>query len=239
MSYRNTYKFADIPFEAIYESAYIAKQCEEYLTDEAPKFTISITKEDIEKEHSAPEMQQFSYGYLESLALYRKFCEKAAFEKAILFHSSAIEVDGKAYLFTAPSGTGKSTHARLWREMLGEKAVMINDDKPILKVENGKVTVFGTPYDGKGHLSTNKSAPVAGICFLSQAKENKIERIPAKLALPKLLSQTYRPKDSAPLKEIVSLVVAVSASIPVYHLACNISEEAAKLSYQTMKEVNI
>lgn len=234
--YRNTYRFAEVPFEAVYESEYITRQCAEYLTDEEPQFSITLTKEDVEKEHSFLEMQKFPYGYLESLALYRKFCEKVASQKIILFHSSAIEVDGKAYLFTAPSGTGKSTHTRLWREMLGEKAIMVNDDKPLLKIENGKVTVFGTPYDGKEHLSTNKSAPVAGICFLSQAKENKIERIPMKNALPKLLSQTYRPYDNATFKDILSLVVSLSAAVPVWHLACNISEEAAKLSYETMKE---
>ena len=234
--YRNTYRFAEIPFEAVYQSEYITRQCTEYLTDEEPQFSITLTKEDVEKEHSFLEKQKYPYGYLESLALYRKFCEKVASQKIILFHSSAIEVDGKAYLFTAPSGTGKSTHTRLWREMLGEKAIMVNADKPLLKIENGKVAVFGTPYAGKEHLSTNKSAPVAGICFLSQAKENKIERIPMKNALPKLLSQTYRPYDNATLKDILSLVVSLSAAVPVWHLACNISEEAAKLSYETMKE---
>ena len=86
----------------------------------------------------------------------------------ILFHGSAVAVDGIGYLFTAKSGTGKSTHTRLWRELFGERAVMLNDDKPLIKVSENGIIVYGTPWDGKHRLSTNTFVPLKGICFMSK-----------------------------------------------------------------------
>ena len=233
MSHRNTFLFADIPIEITHETSQLTKFCIEYLTDQPPRHVLTITKEDIQNEKARSEYP-YSDGYFERLSAYRKVCETLIDDHIILFHSSAIMVDGKAYLFTAPSGTGKSTHARLWREMLGKKARMINDDKPLIHVGNGICTVYGTPYDGKEHLSTNTHAPVAGICILSQAKENRIHRVSARDALPTLLSQTYRPQNAALTAKLLPLVITLSSDVPIYRLECNISGEAAALSYQTM-----
>ncbi len=234
MSYRNTFTFADIPVEVNYQSSYLTTLCKDYLTELAPRYTVTVTEEDVRKEGTHFD-SPFGYGYLESLAVYRKVCEALISESILLFHCSAIMVEGKAYLFTAPSGTGKSTHARLWRNMLGEKAVMINDDKPLIRIENGTAVVYGTPYDGKERLSTKTSAPIAGICILSQAKENRICPVSARDALPTLLSQTYR--SPLHMAQTLPLVVALSHAAPIFRLACNISEEAAALSYQTMKGI--
>ena len=161
----------------------------------APDITVAITPEDIkyEKQKSAEEdaamgipTRPFKDEYLETLAVYRKICDQMPERDTFLFHCSAIAVDGKAYLFTAPSGTGKSTHTRLWREVFGDRAVMINDDKPLLHVasesaQTGKdgtsaqpqVLVYGTPWDGKHRLSTNTVAPVAGICLVERGEEGR------------------------------------------------------------------
>ena len=106
--------------------------------------------------------------YLETLAVYRKIAEKMIDYDTILFHGSVIAVDGIGYLFTAKSGTGKSTHTRLWRELFGERAVMVNDDKPLIKVSENGIIVYGTPWDGKHRLSTNTFVPLKGICFMSK-----------------------------------------------------------------------
>lgn len=237
MSYRNTYLFADIPVEIAHESPYLASLCAKYQTNEEPRYRLTVTKEDTLRENDCFK-GSFSHGYLESLAAYRKVCEAILAENVILFHSSAIMVDGKAYLFTAPSGTGKSTHARLWREMLGKQAVMINDDKPLIRIHGNTATVYGTPYDGKEHLSTQTHAPIAGICILHQAKENHISRLLSRDALPTLLSQTYRPHTPALTAKLLPLVVTLANTVPIYSLGCNISREAAELSYHTMTEEN-
>ena len=230
-----------------------------------PDITVAITPQDIEyeKQKSAEEdaamgipTRPFKDEYLETLAVYRKICDQIPERDTFLFHCSAVAVDGKAYLFTAPSGTGKSTHARLWREVFGDRAVMINDDKPLLKVvrcatescngtpvegstcdsatNTATVLVYGTPWDGKHRLSTNTVAPVAGICLLERGEENCVERIAKEEAFPRLLQQTYRPQSPVALMKTMELLDAVASNVPLYRLRCNMESEAAHVAFEGM-----
>jgi hypothetical protein len=231
------YKIADVVFDAELIYAYTPKLCEDYLYDgdEQPKFSAVITKEDIDAEKAiAPE---FPEAYLESLALFRKLCDYTlSKEDGIIFHSSAIMVDGKAYLFTAPSGTGKSTHARLWREMLGDRAIMVNDDKPIVRLIDGKFYVYGTPWNGKHRLSTNCRAEIKAICAISQAKENSIRKATSQEMLMVILNQTVRPKELDKMDKLLTLIDTMLKTVDLYALGCNISREAAELSFGTMSK---
>lgn len=148
------YRFADISFTLDARYPWLEEQCREYETEPGAKsIRIAVTEEEIDRENVFKET--YSRGYLESLAVYRKISEAVLDHDAFLFHCSAVAVDGEAYLFSAPSGTGKSTHTRLWRERFGERAVMINDDKPLIRMEEGTFYVYGTPWNGKHHLSVN------------------------------------------------------------------------------------
>lgn len=232
------YKFADIPVKVIYRGAYFSRNCADYLSEESiPKFDICITDEDIayEREHSEGDVK-YSKAYLEYIAVYRKFCEKAVEHGVILCHGSVVEVDGNAYMFTAPSGTGKSTHTRLWREYFGDRAVMINDDKPLLRFEDDGIYVYGTPWDGKHHLSTNKRSKLAGICFLKQDKENSIRKIDAQESLTLLMSQIYRPKNTEALMKTFDYMDELINRMPIYQMGCTISEEAVQIAYNAMSE---
>ena len=152
----------------------------------------------------------------------------------LLFHCSAVSVDGQAYLFTAPSGTGKSTHTALWREVFGERAVMVNDDKPLLKIENNRIYVYGTPWDGKHHISTNIKVPVKAVCLLGRGMENEIHRESFQVAYPCMLAQTYRADDAEKMKKTLELVNQFMAVVPVYSMKCTISKEAAQMAYDCM-----
>ena len=209
---------------------FIESLCRDYIVYRSG-LHIQVTYEDIifEKKLNI----KASAGYLESLAIYRKICEYLLDDDIILFHCSALELDGKAYLFTAPSGTGKSTHARLWRERFGERVTMINDDKPLLEVRDSGITVYGTPFAGKENLQTNTSAPVAGIVILHQAPENSIRRMTPREAYPMLLNQTYRRKDPEGMIRTLDLVQKVS-ELPIYSLGCTISQEAVELAYRAL-----
>lgn len=222
--------------------SYVEELCQNYITKKEPEDVISVSPEEIARENEDGGM--WSAAYLESLAVYRKICEKLLEDNILLFHCSAIELDGKAYLFTAPSGTGKSTHTRLWREVFGNQVTMINDDKPLVSIPkeslcddigDDTIRVYGTPYGGKDGLQNNKSAPVAAIVILHQAKENTIERMDAKSAYPTLLNQTYRRKDPEGMIKTLELVGQL-AKLPVYSLGCTISEEAVMLAYHTIAE---
>lgn len=231
------YKIADIVFDATVNYAYSQKLCKnyEYSGDEQPAFTAIVTMEDIKAEKDkAPE---FPEPYLESLALFRKLCDYALSNAdGIIFHSSAIMVDGCAYLFTAPSGTGKSTHTRLWRELLGDKAVMVNDDKPIIRYIDGEFYVYGTPWNGKHHLDTNCRAKIKAICKIEQAKENRIEIISTSEMLMTILNQTIRPDNLEQMDKLLGLIDKMISKVGLYKLGCTISKEAAELAYSTMSK---
>ena len=229
------YKVADVVFEADFIYAYTPNLCKDYLYtgDEPALFKVKVSPEQLAKEKSiAP---TYPEAYLESLAVFRKLCEHLlSRSQGIIFHSSAIMVDGNAYLFTAPSGTGKSTHARLWREMLKDRAIMVNDDKPIIRYVDGEFYVYGTPWNGKHGLGTNCRAKIKAICNIYQAKENKIEKANIKDILPVILNQTLRPTDLGEMDKLLSLISKLLESVDLYKLGCNISREAAELSYTTM-----
>ena len=225
-----TAKLAEHLFDIDNKYDYIERYYKDYITVGEAEYTISASEEEIAAENF--DNGGWSMPYLETLAVYRKICETLLPENVVLFHCSALEIDGRAILFTAPSGTGKSTHARLWRERFNDRVTMINDDKPLLHI-SWDVTVYGTPYGGKHCLQTNKSADVAAIVILHQAKDNSIARITAGEAFPTLLNQTYRSKSVEAMTMTLPLVDKL-AHLPVYSLGCNISHEAAELVYNTV-----
>ena len=151
----------------------------------------------------------------------------------VLFHGSVIAVDGVGYLFTAKSGTGKSTHTRLWREYFGERAVMVNDDKPLLHIAD-TVTAYGTPYNGKHRLGTNTSVPLKAICILTRAENNHIEPI-TREQYTMLLQQVYRPADMLKMVKTLELVDRLADGVKLYRLGCNMDISAAKVAYEGMK----
>ncbi|MBE7083346.1 MAG: hypothetical protein E7373_01930 [Clostridiales bacterium] len=231
------YKIADVVFDAKLIYKYTPALCKnyEYSGEEQPVFTAIMTQDDIAYEKAlAPE---FPEAYLESLALFRKLCDYTLSEvDGIIFHSSAIMVDNEAYLFTAPSGTGKSTHARLWREMLGDRAVMINDDKPIIRYIDGDFYVYGTPWNGKHRLDTNARAKIKAICKIYQAKENTITKADSTEMLLTILNQTIRPTELDKMDKLLNIIDKMLTSVKLYSLGCNISREAAELSYNVMSK---
>ena len=217
--------------------------CGEYVCEgEDADYSIVVNQSDIEfeRQKSAAEdllegnpVSQYSGRYLETLAVYRKIAELLIEDNILLFHGSAIAVDGEAFLFTAKSGTGKSTHTRLWREVFGDRAVMVNDDKPLLLLRGGKVWACGTPWDGKHRLSTNTIVPLSGICILERGKENTIAPISAQEALPEIFQQSYRPQNLGKLLEVVE---TLTHSVDFYRLQCNMDPEAAQVAYNGMKK---
>ena len=232
---KNTYKFGDIPVEITYRGTFFEKKAEDYITDDKPLFSIFASDEDLAYEQKQSE-EEHTKPYLEHIALYRLFCEKAIDYDVLLLHGSVVEVDGVCYIFTAKSGVGKSTHSRMWREVFGERAVMINDDKPLIKKEDGKFYAYGTPWDGKHGLSVNKRSPIKAICYIERGEENEIEKIEAKDATYLLISQIYRPRNEAGVIKTLDFADNMLKSIPMYKMKCTISHEAAQMAYDAMKD---
>ena len=218
--------------------------CADYRADGEPDFSVHTSEADIdfERERSAREdkiegvpVRRFSDGYLETLAVYRKIAEKMPDYDTFLFHGACVAVDGEGYLFAAKSGVGKSTHARLWRELLGDRAVIVNDDKPLIRVTDSGATVYGTPWDGKHRLSSNIAVPLRAICILERAERNSIRPISASEAYPMLLQQAYRPMDASALDKTLRLIDKLTEPVSFWRLGCNMDIEAARIAYDAMK----
>ncbi|MBQ2202497.1 MAG: hypothetical protein II412_07975, partial [Clostridia bacterium] len=239
-----TYRIADRIIRISTRFTRVHRRCAAYRTDDIPAdISVEITQSDIERERAcsveAHGQEDFNSGEyldsaLEELAVYRKIAERMTSFDTILMHGSCIAVDGEGYLFTAKSGTGKSTHTRLWREMLGEKAIMVNDDKPLIRISEDRATIYGTPWDGKHHLSTNCAVPLKAICILERAEENEIHRISPVEAYPFLVQQIYRPRDPAAMLQTLQLIDRLSKTVGLWRLGCNMDPEAAQISYHAM-----
>ena len=231
------YRIADVVFSAEHIYGYTPKLCEKYRYsgDITPELHLKITPADIAAERENEGGEKFPDAYLESLALFRKLGDYILnHSDGMIFHASAVAVDGDAYLFTAPSGTGKSTHTRLWKEMLGDKLTYIDDDKPIIRYIDGEFYVYGTPWNGKHRLGGNVKAKLKCVCKIYQAKENSITKAEIPEMIGVVFNQTLRPEQAEDMEKLLSLTDKLLTKSNLYALGCNISREAAELSFKTM-----
>lgn len=153
----------------------------------------------------------------------------------IMLHSSAVAYKGEAYLFSANSGTGKSTHTSLWLKEFGEDAVIINDDKPALRIIDGKIMCCGTPFSGKHDISENRLYPVKGIAFITRGEKNSIMPIPPSVSLPLFMEQTVRSFGMARADRFLALLSEILTRVPVHSLTCNMDPEAAHVALKGMQ----
>lgn len=242
--YTGKYEIANVVIEvnSIYKTVH--EYCRDYKSDKTPDFSIKITETDIdfERQKSFREdiaenrpCREFPDSYLEELAVYRKIADRMTDYNTILFHGSVVAVDEQGYLFTAKSGTGKSTHTRLWRELFGERAVMVNDDKPLIHIGKETITVYGTPYNGKHRLGCNISVPLKALCILGRSESNTIDSVTKYEVYPILIQQVYRPEAPEKLKKVLELVDLMAENTNLYRLKCNMDISSAEISYNKMK----
>lgn len=232
----------DIKINTLYPDT--KELCKDYLCENEGLFSISTSQEDIEYERKKSIQEAlyeglvpyaYSDGYLETIAVYRKIADRLIEHNVIAFHGAVIEVEGKGYLFTAKSGTGKTTHINLWLEKFQDKCTIVNGDKPLLRIKDDGVIAYGTPWCGKENLNTNTSVKLKGICILNRGEKNTIEKIEFKEALDMLLQQTNRPKNPALMVKTLSLINLFKGKVDLYRLYCNMEKEAADVSYEGMR----
>ena len=215
-----------------------------YLTEEAPELSVTVTREDIafeqadlleEAHRDGFKPRVFTDPFLERQAIQRAFAEYLLDFDTLLVHGSAVAADGEGFLFTAHSGTGKSTHTRLWRQVLGERAVIVNDDKPFLQLTGEGVILHGSPWSGKHGLDCNLSVPLRAICILERGKENRIEKVCPEDVLPMLRKQAYQPMAAQKETAFAGLVERLSQSVSLWKMACTKDPEAAVMAHEAMR----
>ena len=221
--------------------------CRQYLSEETPDYCVEVVREELafEQEAALEEARLegfrpriFTDPFLERAAIQRKVAEHLIADGVLLFHGSAVAVDGEGYLFTAKSGTGKSTHTRFWRQVFGDRAVMVNDDKPFLKITQRGVWVCGAPWSGKHGLDTNITVPLKGICLLERGAENRIQRASVQDLWERLLHESYCPLDPARQETVRSLVKTLGEHTLLWRMECTRDPQAAQIAWEAMAGKN-
>lgn len=221
-------RVADLNIE-VPEAGGLAPRCQAYLTGDRAAADIVIP----ESSYRLDTWEGISYEnacYMESgYQFYARLLEHGG----LMLHSSALSCGGKAYLFSGPSTVGKSTHTRMWQRLYSGVEIL-NDDKPALRCIDGVWYAYGTPWCGKDGINKNGKAPLAGICFLKQAQENRIRQLSVPEALASCLSQIQRFTRPENVEKQLLLLEKLVSTVPVWELENCPTEEAARLSHDTM-----
>lgn len=150
-------------------------------------------------------------------------------------HASSVILNGKAFLFSAPCGTGKSTHTAKWVRIFGAR--YLNDDKPAVRLVDGKWMAYGTPWSGKYDLSSPEGFPLGGVAFLKRGDENKIRPMTPAEAVPFLFSQIPRVHPQKHTEQMLTLADKFLRAVPVWELTCRNDDEAAYVSRNALLSV--
>ena len=163
-----------------------------------------------------------------------EFCREIIRHGRFFLHASAVVYNDEAYLFSAPSGMGKSTHTSLWlKEFSG--SYILNDDKPVILPKKDSVSVFGTPFSGKTDLQVNREVRLRAICFLKRGEENSVSRVVDDRAIALILNNTYRPKNGESMKLLFDMIDRVVENADIFEMSCRNEPAAAQMSYKAMK----
>lgn len=207
------------------------EQAEAYLCEVQDVVDFSIVSGRQKLREIYPKLSEDECEYLSTgVYFYRKLID----HDGLMLHSSAIVMDGKAYLFTADPGTGKSTHTSLWLKQFGDRAYILNDDKPALRLEDGAWYAYGTPWSGKHDISRNERVPVAGIACLERGEHNEIVPFSGIEAISAIMKQVNRPKAAEYRVKLMKLMDKLITQVPIWKLKCNMGPETVNVSYEAM-----
>lgn len=210
---------------------YVENQCRDWrvnLEDAEPDFEVEASVDEIRQELANG---QFSRGYCESICIYRLIAQKLWLYDAFVFHASVVSVEGQGYAFTAKSGVGKSTHTRYWLEVFGDRACVVNGDKPIVRYIDGKFYAYGTPWRGKENWGSNMSVPLKACSFLMRGSVSKIRPATQDDVIRYLFHQVLMPDDETEMNEFMDLMEHFMQEVPFYVLECTMDPKSAEIAY--------
>lgn len=231
----NLHRIADITADIGYKYGTMKRHAEAYRVNENIRPDMTIYLSDAFVEQKQKENPHLSLDECEYIFTGNVFYTGLIHFGGFMLHSSAVLTDGRAYLFSAPSGTGKSTHTALWQKVYGtDRVKILNDDKPAVRLLPDGIYACGTPWSGNSDLNINIKAPIGGICFLERGEKNKIRRVNGGSVISRMLNETVRPYDADDMDLLLGYIDRVLNEVPMYIMSCNMSEEAAETAYTEM-----
>lgn len=232
-----TAKIADLTVGISCKHSLIESMCREYLTEVAPMFCVRASEEHKEKlrNYFLGFSEVFSDDYLESVAISECIADEVFNYDAAVFHAALISFDGQGVAFAAPSGTGKSTHIKLWRRLFGSRVECINGDKPLFLFRDGKFFGAGTPWCGKENWGCNKTVPLKAVCFIERAEQNSISPLTEnREIMSRLFLQLMMPEEQRLMVKYLEFANKMIKNVPFFLLRCNIDIGAARVAHDNI-----
>jgi len=230
------YKIADIVLEMNQMYTETAHWYAPYLYDgdETPLFSISATPDEIN--YYLTEGVDFTPPLAENMVLGNKFNRRLMLYYGSYLHASALVFDTKAYLFSAPSQTGKSTHTRMWLKRFGDRAKVINDDKPSFRFIDGKCIVYGTPFAGGTDVQENTSAELGALVFIERDDKNSLQKLEPSRSISYLISQSPGRANEQIGDRQLEMFSMLLSKYPAYLLKCNMDDSAVDTAFGIIKD---
>ena len=228
-----TYKIANLNVAMNIYYDKLGKQALKYLTNDVdkPDIVIDNPKESYQIIHDKM-YPYLSVEDIEYMQIGRQFYERVIDFDGYMMHSSAIDYEGNAYMFSAPSGTGKSTQTSNWVNYFGkDKIVYINDDKPLVRYIDNSFYCCGTPFSGKNDLSSNRMVKIKGIIFIKRGEINSCRKIDNKEAIKNIFNNSIQPINKDKMEKYLWLLDLFIKTVDAYELTCNMDPVSAKICY--------
>lgn len=231
-------KLADIPIQMDNRFPDLTYLCAGYETEEEPVIRLSVTQEEIDRER---EMQTYEFpeGYLETVCIYRKLALEMLKHDVFIMHASVLEVDGEGYAFLAHSGTGKTTQTRLWLEHFGDRARVVNGDKPLIRInpkgEGWEFIAYGTPWNGKEGMGCNASVPLKALFLLERSLNPTCEPASQEYTVDRLFHQMLMPENPELMMNLLTMADQLVETVPAYILRCDMTDASVVAAYEAAK----
>lgn len=207
-----------------------------FLTDAAPDFTVHAAESDVKEKTEKLGGENYRDMAID-IVIHQNIAKWLPLHDAILLHSACFEVNGTGVAFAAHSGTGKTTHMLLWQKLLGDKMIVVNGDKPIVRFfedEPETPYAYGTPWCGKEKLGCNMRTPLKHICFIERADKNSCEPLDKSDAVNLIFNQVYMPKDPAAMMKTMQLIDRLLSCCKLWKIRCNMEPDAAETSFNAI-----
>ena len=231
----SVYRIADLNIKIENKHKHLDYICQNYLAENQNEYDFVAHPDETDYEKDRAIVPEATDGYLEALSIYRCIANKLIDFDGFVLHASVIEKDGFAFAFSAKSGTGKTTHSRMWLKAFPD-ARIINGYKPLVRLFDGSFYAYGTPWCGKENYNVDAKVILKAICFIERGEVNEIARISKEEAVKRIYTQLLMPKSPEYINEMFDLIEKFIETVPAFVLRCNISEEAARVAYEAMSK---
>jgi hypothetical protein len=234
--YRMKCRIAELNVDFLNRGKYFERISKDFAADfSCPDIALSAADADIEKEKSLSPFPIKS-SVAEATALCRKMGHVMPDYDGFLLHAATFSLEGRGIAFVATSGTGKSTHMMNWKELYGPRLSVINGDKPIVRMVEGKPVVYGTPWRGKEGLGENVSHPLTDLCFIVRSNCNEVKKLDKNFDATRLLGHVVVPAGSKNILKLIDLLESAVENMNLWEIHCRADLEAAEVSSKIILE---